>query len=302
MKQDIWPVTIHKIFADNLRQHCARFESIASLCRASGINRQQFNRYLSGQNLPNPRTLSRLSEVLGVSESSLFQTGKISAGPAQTNEPRALDFSGLALALGAAGHQAQLAGLKRIVEKQQVTDFISGYYFCYIPLINQPDIVLRTLIKVTNTGGIARFTRRTAYSKIDQPKTQYAVGRHTGVMLSDVHSTIFIGFNAIYPHEVSVMKATRRWTDNSAPTPGLAIIRSPQNIFACKICFEWIGTGYSAGKAGLKWLGILSQTDPSITHMVRDLISAKEVGGIVFPPTLDGALDSVNSLVQRNRT
>ena len=66
--------SIHKVFAENLRLHCARFASIAELCRLADINRQQFNRYLSGQNLPNPRTLERLSAVLGVSETSLFES------------------------------------------------------------------------------------------------------------------------------------------------------------------------------------------------------------------------------------
>jgi transcriptional regulator with XRE-family HTH domain len=52
-----------------------RFESIAEFCRISSINRQQFNRYLSGQNLPKPRSLKKICATLGASKASLFVDG-----------------------------------------------------------------------------------------------------------------------------------------------------------------------------------------------------------------------------------
>ena len=63
---------IHDIFSVNLRQACKKFESISEVARRVGINRQQFNRYLSGENIPNKRTIGRLAKFLDIDESELF--------------------------------------------------------------------------------------------------------------------------------------------------------------------------------------------------------------------------------------
>lgn len=297
MKRAVGQAKIHKVFADNLRQHCTRFDSIAELCRACDINRQQFNRYLSGQNLPNPRTLKKLSDVLNVSEASLFQTE-----PAMTAAPirsslQTLDFNIPAHALSPAGHRALQNNLTRIAEKQQVSDFSTGYYFCYMPIPNQPGFVLRTLIKVINAGGIARFARRTSYSRIGAPKSQFAIGRHVGILIADLHATLFLGFNAIYPHEVSVLKALRRIADHQTPTPGLALLRAPEHEFACKICFEWLGTGFSTAKAAIKRLGIVALADDSISPVVRTLISGPNASDPAGHAVLVAQLDSISGLL-----
>ncbi len=47
----------HQNFAANLLALCNRHGTIASVCRLLGINRQQFNKYLAGTNLPGPAIL-----------------------------------------------------------------------------------------------------------------------------------------------------------------------------------------------------------------------------------------------------
>ncbi|MGH1424583.1 MAG: helix-turn-helix domain-containing protein [Pseudooceanicola sp.] len=54
------PVEVRGIFGANLRQLSARYPSIAGLCRELGINRTQFNRYLSGESFPRPDVLQRI--------------------------------------------------------------------------------------------------------------------------------------------------------------------------------------------------------------------------------------------------
>lgn len=53
------------LFAKNLRELCLRRGSIAAVCRQIGINRQQFNRYLTGETKPSQHTLVRLTEFFG---------------------------------------------------------------------------------------------------------------------------------------------------------------------------------------------------------------------------------------------
>ncbi|PJR09851.1 helix-turn-helix domain-containing protein [Sinorhizobium meliloti] len=59
-------------FAQNLAFLCSYHPSIASVCRRLQINRQQFNKYLSGQSLPSRRNLRRICDFFGVSEAELL--------------------------------------------------------------------------------------------------------------------------------------------------------------------------------------------------------------------------------------
>ena len=54
------PVEVRGIFGANLRILSSRFPSIAGLCRELGINRTQYNRYLSGESFPRPDVLQRI--------------------------------------------------------------------------------------------------------------------------------------------------------------------------------------------------------------------------------------------------
>lgn len=60
-------------FSLNLRSLCAERGSIAQVCREIGINRQQFNRYLSGQGLPAAHNMRRIAKYFGLNESDLFK-------------------------------------------------------------------------------------------------------------------------------------------------------------------------------------------------------------------------------------
>ncbi|MCV0423922.1 MAG: helix-turn-helix domain-containing protein [Roseibium sp.] len=59
-------------FSRNLRSICAEYGSIARICREIGINRQQFNRYLSGTGLPSAHNLRRIARHFNLTEADLF--------------------------------------------------------------------------------------------------------------------------------------------------------------------------------------------------------------------------------------
>lgn len=54
------PTEIRSIFGRNLRALCEGGPPITTLCQAIGINRTQFNRYLSGDAFPRPDVLARI--------------------------------------------------------------------------------------------------------------------------------------------------------------------------------------------------------------------------------------------------
>lgn len=54
------------MFGANLRQLAKRYRSISALCRQLGVNRTQFNRYLSGESVPRPDVLDRICRFFDV--------------------------------------------------------------------------------------------------------------------------------------------------------------------------------------------------------------------------------------------
>jgi len=59
-------------YKKNLLFCCDHYRSISDLCRRVGINRQQFNRYLSGKALPSRHNHKRLSDFFGLEAEELF--------------------------------------------------------------------------------------------------------------------------------------------------------------------------------------------------------------------------------------
>ncbi|NEX45505.1 helix-turn-helix domain-containing protein [Pseudotabrizicola algicola] len=67
------PADLRMILGDNLRQLCQNTTSISELCRTIGVNRTQFNRYLSGTAFPRPDILFRICRHFGVDANILLQ-------------------------------------------------------------------------------------------------------------------------------------------------------------------------------------------------------------------------------------
>lgn len=65
-EQPLSPARLRAVFGANLRVLCANHASVSSLCVELGINRTQFNRYLSGESFPRPDILDRICRFFGV--------------------------------------------------------------------------------------------------------------------------------------------------------------------------------------------------------------------------------------------
>ena len=60
------PAELRNMLGANLRQLSKQAVSISALCRDLGINRTQYNRYLSGESFPRPDVLHRICSYFGV--------------------------------------------------------------------------------------------------------------------------------------------------------------------------------------------------------------------------------------------
>lgn len=72
-KPHVSPTELRSVFGRNLRELCSNGPSISALCTEIGINRTQFNRYLSGEAFPRPDILHRICSFFSVDARILLE-------------------------------------------------------------------------------------------------------------------------------------------------------------------------------------------------------------------------------------
>ncbi len=122
--------------ADNLRLLSKYKKSISEVCRDIGINRQQFNKYLSAKTAPSVNNLLKICEYFGVEEHELFMPYEdfeqiIKLRPTIDNS-------------AVRGHRPEIDFLDKLI--QHSSENLSKYeggYFIYYRSSSFPDMILR---------------------------------------------------------------------------------------------------------------------------------------------------------------
>jgi transcriptional regulator with XRE-family HTH domain len=93
------PAELRSMLGANLRQLSQQAESISALCRDLGINRTQYNRYLSGESFPRPDVLHRICAYFNVDARILLEPVSEIAedGDSVLRDPSVVEFMGGAL-------------------------------------------------------------------------------------------------------------------------------------------------------------------------------------------------------------
>ena len=127
-------------FAANLKWLCGLRTSIAEVCRATGINRQQFNRYLAGTSVPSALIMRRICGHFGVPEELMFRS--------VAEVSRQLAISKI------------MPGMKKLLREvgARVPKLISGYYYSYqLSTRPGPKRVLRMLFQIREVDDLIYF-------------------------------------------------------------------------------------------------------------------------------------------------
>lgn len=89
------PAELRDMFGANLRLLAKQYRSVSDLSRQLGINRTQFNRYLSGESFPRPDVLDRICDFFGVDARILLEPAeKIGGQNDVLTDPYLIDFVG----------------------------------------------------------------------------------------------------------------------------------------------------------------------------------------------------------------
>lgn len=129
-------------FSTNLALLCSYKTSIADICRKIGINRQQFNKYLSGRTRPSRSNMRRICDFFGVSEAEMvMDTHQLEQIIVLRRQPDRFQSE-----VGVMDH---LAAIQR---HSQVLDKYLGYYYRYFFSFGNKGLVTRSLAVIHARG------------------------------------------------------------------------------------------------------------------------------------------------------
>ncbi len=261
-------MTVHKIFAENLRRECIQYRSIAAVCEGIGINRQQFSKYLAGSTIPNALTLRRICNFFNINEQSLF-----------------VDSQGLAFDL----KQGSETGLRLksvannpfgfLHDAAKNFDFTSeflheGRYFCYFPVPGMPGMLIRSLLCLKNEGRFMSFVRLTIFSNANAKTKSIAHGRHSGTVFCTQTEIYFLGVNRYSPFQPSLTAIEKSSLNQMNYGTGIILTRTGHDLVSLPTFISYVDEGEST-RAVIKKLGLVHEADESVDSEVLYALRSK---------------------------
>jgi transcriptional regulator with XRE-family HTH domain len=199
-------MSMREAFAANLSRLCEREASIAAVCRATSINRQQFNRYLSGDSIPNRRNLDKICRYFKIDEPDLFRNG-LDRPARETPAPP-----------GEAWSSADLRAVLKLLHSEAPTSVQPGLYFAHFAHPHDPKSLMRSAMVVRRDGNMTTFRRLTGVAEPRGSWWSHFNGDHKGLILERRHWLYFVGLNSVGNHEPNLL--VLRWVPNSDPILG----------------------------------------------------------------------------------
>lgn len=249
------PAAIRSVFGTNLKILSAGYPSVAGLCRDLGLNRTQFNRYLSGESFPRPDVLDQICTFFGVDARILLE-------PIEDLDPVSSDLLNQRFLKGYFGSEAT-----RVTH----TLFPSGFF----------RFVRRSFIDDTQfTTGLVHVTRRNNYTflrgfeprsamRIQGLSTASANREYRGLVLRQEE-----GVMAVVTHRNSLACSfnflTPETSFQSNIWEGYATRTVREKLTgrrAARMVYEYLGENTSAVLAAARQSGLITQDEVPPFHL-----------------------------------
>jgi transcriptional regulator with XRE-family HTH domain len=259
-------------FAENLRLMSITKSSIAQVCRDLGMNRQQFNKYLSGTNLPGPATLEKIAIYFGVDQRSMFDA------LSHSQDGFGEDAISAERSFGQV-EQSILASMTKNLAENQTTKFQEGCYQIYYPGMPDPKDIVRAMMVVFKVGKLTCFRRYTKIKSRNDPRSQFTLARHEGIIIEQNGRTFLLGKNLRGFGELSLISF------GASTTPALGIMTGLAMVFtgwaepmATRVTMSYFGSKNDFRRA-VALCGIIPSNSVEIPDYIRKSVS----GPVEFP-------------------
>jgi len=198
-------MSLREVLSANLSRLCEGEDSIAAVCRATQINRQQFNRYLAGSSIPNGRNLEKICRYFRTDVSELFRPHREDPEPGPDADADSWS------------HEDVRATLKRL-RGEAPTSIEPGIYFAHFAYPQDPTTVMRSVVVVRRDGNLSTFRRLTGFSEPTGSWWSHFTGDHKGIILERRHWLYFVGLNGMAHNEPTLF--VLRWVPSAEPMLG----------------------------------------------------------------------------------
>jgi transcriptional regulator with XRE-family HTH domain len=250
-------------FGKDLKDLVLARGTIAQACKETGINRQQFNKYLAGQIMPGVRTMRKICSYLSVTEEQLM-SGRIPAVARALSSDHTENDLGLEALTARPGHQAELR---------------NGFYSAYFPVRGHPNLVARWLVHVMDgPNGTQIHTCRNRF-------------RDAAAMGYSADHIRYRGPVVYGPDEASLIGTARTPLPlrgnifvNLQPVVGreffsaMVLTRRPDGPIALSGVMKFLGADCTA-RSALAGMGIVSLDDPAADPIIVRLMRATPAAG-----------------------
>ena len=249
-------------FAQNLRSLTEKNGSIAQVCRDLGMNRQQFNKYLSGTSLPAPVSLRKIAEYFNVDQRAMFDN-------ADSKSSRS-DFDDIGAFLTLDQINPRIVDrMMRTLSGSVQTQFREGCYIVYYPSLLSPDSISRAALIVFKVGKLMCFRRYTRFAMKGRPVERSAKGQHEGVVIEHNGRTFMLAKNIRGNGELSLQSFGASVAADFSIMTGLAIVMTPwAEPMATRVTVDYFGPKDSFKRA-LKLCGEVCDTSTGISDTVK---------------------------------
>lgn len=253
------PDSIKEIFAANLKSLSVQKSSVALVCREMKLNRQQFNRYLAADTLPNPRSLKRIADYFGVSEERLFE----SPAARKVNKTRDSLPSNFPM------FEKTLSDARSILP--------SGIYYSYTNSRSVPDCFIRGIMIVRQEADFSIFTRH-GNDRSWPKRSKYVYRERFDGFVSDHDGTISMtGISRANDASLCHMLMRPLYGSDLRLLTGLSLAIQSSGPLAIRFLLEYVGE-QSNPVALAKKCGLFSNDADGPDPVILNFLSAMQRG------------------------
>ncbi|WP_299614355.1 helix-turn-helix domain-containing protein [uncultured Tateyamaria sp.] len=255
------PAELRSMFGANLRILAQAYPSISELSRQLGINRTQFNRYLSGESFPRPDVLSRICDFFDVDARVLLEpVQNITAGSDPLTSPFLKDFLG--------------AGVRTVDERM----FPTGFYKFARRSFLDTDRFVTGLVRVFRLDGstvVRGYETREALSVQGMSVTRKAREFRGLILRQEDGVSALISRQGSHTASFNYLSRVTSFENNIwVGYVARTIQESIGNDRVVRMIYEHLGTGFGPAKAAAKAAGYCSADE--LTPFHRRLLKVDE--------------------------
>lgn len=251
-------------FAQNLGFLCSFHPSIAEVCRRLRINRQQFNKYLSGQVRPSRHNLRRICEFFGVTEAEVFLEHNRFAEIFPLRRPRPASDTPL----------EPLRHLDVLYQASGNLDRYVGYYFRYFYSFGYARRIIKSLARVSERDG-RYFWKNIECIPSARDGHARTTTKYSGIMLLLGDRIFIVEYETLLRNTVTQAILYPSYSTRIDFLVGVqtgAPVTRGRKPAASAVLLEYLGRHVDARRA-LKQSGIFDERDRAIDPKIRALIA-----------------------------